>query len=101
MKFRLSERANTDVAEIYAYGYNQWGLRSADRYFDGLFVAFDSIGTFPKASREHRDLGDGIRLKVYRSHLILYRIGESGIEILRVVHGHYDWQTEILPNPNN
>ena len=98
MKYTLSKQAKADIIDIYAYGHERWGISTADRYYRGLFEAFTSIGIYPGASRE---VGNGIRLKVYRSHLILYRIDKSELSVLRVVHGHHDWQSELLPNPIN
>jgi toxin ParE1/3/4 len=94
MKYKLSKQAKADIFEIYAYGHQRWGTSAVDRYYRGLFEAIASIEFYPSASRE---VGNGLRLKVYRSHLILYRIDRTKLSVLRVVHGHYDWQSELLP----
>jgi plasmid stabilization system protein ParE len=59
-----------------------------------MFDTFAAIGAFPKASRERDEAANGMRLKNYRIHLILFRLDETGPLIVRVVHGSYDWQSD-------
>ena len=39
----------------------------------------------------------GIRRRVYRDYLILYRISKRTIEILRVLHGAQDFDAVLFP----
>jgi toxin ParE1/3/4 len=36
--YRLSARADVDLAEIWVYTVEQWGIDQADRYVDDLMV---------------------------------------------------------------
>jgi toxin ParE1/3/4 len=39
--YRLSVRAEADIAEIWVYSAEQWNLVQADRYIDALVSRFD------------------------------------------------------------
>jgi toxin ParE1/3/4 len=60
-----------------------------------LMKGFEFIGANPRASRERHEISPPVRVHVVGSHLIIYSIEERGACILRVMHGHTDWQTEL------
>lgn len=96
METRLSEKAKADIETIYRHGFSQWGEQQADRYYIGLMDAFEFIETFPMAAPLRESIYSGLRLRVYQSHIILYELDAQGPYILRVLHGHYDWQNDEL-----
>ncbi len=95
MAFRLSIAAAQDVRDIHTFGAQSFGERQADRYLKTLMKGFEFIGANPKASRERREINPPVRVHVVGSHLIIYAIDEHAAHILRVMHGHADWQSEF------
>lgn len=95
MEYRLSVRARTDIADIYFYGRQRWNERLADEYYLGLIQAFEAIVEFPKSSPSRGGFEAEVRIRVYRSHLIVFEIQQEAIVILRIVHGRYDWQSDF------
>lgn len=71
------------------------GVPSGLRSINGIYDSFIDIADFPLANRERSEIISGIRMQLYESHLIIYRVLDDAVEILRVVHGHYDWQSEL------
>lgn len=45
---------------------------------------------FPESAPLRPELGEGVRLKVFRNYLILYVLHSDALEIRRVVHGACD-----------
>ena len=95
MQYRVSRRAKADIEAVFREGIVRWGMFRADAYYDDLFDAFSEIVEFPLACRERPDVGAGLHVKVYRSHGIIYELNDGAPTILRVVHGHYDWQNDL------
>lgn len=56
---------------------------------------FDTILEFPALARERTEFKPPVRVRRYQSHLIVYRLDDDHIHIIRVLHGHRDWQAII------
>ncbi len=95
MPFRLSIAADQDVRDIHTFGTLSFGERQADSYLKALMKEFEFVGANPRASRERREINPPVRVHVTGSHLIIYSIDERGAFILRIMHDHADWQTEL------
>lgn len=95
MAFRLSIAAAQDVRDIHTFGARSFGERQADSYLKALVKGFEFIGANPRASRERQEISPPVRVHVVGAHLIIYSIDDRGAHILRVMHGHADWQTEL------
>jgi toxin ParE1/3/4 len=49
-----------------------------------------SIALNPRIYRLRPDVAQGIRLATYASYIILFRLGDTTVEILHIVHGARD-----------
>jgi toxin ParE1/3/4 len=87
----VSEIFNHDLDDIYKYGIDTFGIRQAELYENEIWKLVESLsGAWPLFS-ECRHLPT--KSKMYRwiileSHLIIYRITEKEIQVLRIVHSH-------------
>ncbi|MBP0617211.1 type II toxin-antitoxin system RelE/ParE family toxin [Jiella mangrovi] len=86
-RFRLARRAEEDVTEIYAFGYEMFGAAQADHYADTMFETFERLAQNPRMGRLAESIAPGIRRHEHRSHVILYEQASDGVLILAVVHG--------------
>jgi toxin ParE1/3/4 len=91
MTWRLSRKADLDVLSIYLEGARQFGPAQADRYHNGLEALFDLLAQFPRAAHERDQTEPPVRIHPYRSHVIVYRVLDDDILIIRVRHGREDW----------
>ena len=85
--YRLTRRADADLADLYRYGVRTFGIERADRCFDSLLVRLKEIGNdplrFPKT-----DYREGYRRSVHAPHTIYYRIVDADlVEIVRILRG--------------
>jgi toxin ParE1/3/4 len=48
------------------------------------------IGAFPNAGPLRPQWGEGVRIAVHGRYVIVYRVRDEGVQILRVVHGARD-----------
>jgi toxin ParE1/3/4 len=63
---------------------------AADRVLDRLEMAAMNLIENPRMGPARDDIRQGLRYLVSDTYLILYRIVEGGVEIVRVVHGRRD-----------
>jgi|SRR5262245_36013299 toxin ParE1/3/4 len=100
MKVRLTPEAKADLEDI--------GDRIAERnparavtYVRELRERAFRIGEFPHAGPPRPRWGENIRIAVHGKYLIIYRVRDETVQILRVLHGARDldalFETEPLP----
>ncbi|MDI9349266.1 MAG: type II toxin-antitoxin system RelE/ParE family toxin [Candidatus Symbiobacter sp.] len=85
--YRISLRADHDLANIYAQSLTQFGIEQARHYRQELFRIFDLIASFPRMGRKIASNRLNLRTHTIRSHVVYYREEKDGILIVRVLHG--------------
>jgi toxin ParE1/3/4 len=90
-EYRLSPAAQGDLDTIWSYTAQTWSVAQAEAYLRGLAEVFAMLCAHPGIARERQDVTPPVRLHPYRAHLVIYRIAEDHVVILRVVHGRRKW----------
>jgi plasmid stabilization system protein ParE len=86
---KVSEVFNLDLNDVYHYGIDTFGIRQAELYEKEIWKLVENLsGNWPFFS-ECRHLPT--KSKMYRwiileSHLIIYRITDIEIQVLRILH---------------
>ena len=84
-KYELVLEAEDDLANIFGYGLEKFGLVQSDRYRDGLLAHFQKIADNPLLYQAVDHIHHEHRRSVYQSHSIYYRITGQGVTILRIL----------------
>ena len=82
--------ARAELAQIYDYSISEFGWQVAEHYLIGLRKAFDRLIEFPFIGPIFPDVTPEVRVFLYRSHRIFYRIEDETLLIVRVLHKHRD-----------
>ncbi len=85
----LTKRAREDLIEIWLH-IAEDDSKAADRVLDDLNKAIQELCEHPKIGAARNDIRTGLRYRVCGSYLLLYRITDTGVEIVRAVHGRRD-----------
>lgn len=95
-RYFLSEDADNDFAEQFAYFAELSGWDLADRFFAATLAAFDRISEMPEIGRRRR-FNNPVLINVrvwpvkgFDKHHIYYRPLGDRIEILRILHAARD-----------
>lgn len=94
-EYRLSPAARNDLAEIWRHTANLWSPRQADRYIDLLEASFARLVFMPRIARERGEFRPPVRIHPSGEHLIVYRIEEEHLNILRILGGEQDWPAHL------
>ena len=86
LQFRFSRRAEADLGRIADFIARENPERAVS-FLGELRLNCRKLVAFPESAPLRPELGDGVRLKVFRSYLILYVLHADALEIRRVVHG--------------
>ena len=85
MTYRLSPQAKSELEAIGDY-IAEDSPANAERFIDRLTEKFVALGRHPHIGRARPELRSDLRSFPYGAYLILYRIVDDGVAIVRVVH---------------
>ncbi|MGH6816843.1 MAG: type II toxin-antitoxin system RelE/ParE family toxin [Hyphomicrobiaceae bacterium] len=98
MRVKVTSRAETDLDEI--------GERIAERnplraitFVQELRQRCSRIADLPHAGSPRPQWGEGIRIVVYGKYLIVYRVRDDAVQVLRIVHGARNLDTLFMKEP--
>ena len=85
--------ARTDLDDIWAYTVAKWGVDQAEVYLRGLGRAVETLRSNPSIARERKEFSPPVRIQRYGSHVIICRVEDRHLLIIRVVHVRRDWRS--------
>ncbi len=88
--YRLSQKADQDLEDIFDYTLKKIGIDQAIAYVIGFDAIFMSLAANAELGRKRDDVRKDLRSFVKGSHTIFYRILKNHISIVRVLHGSRD-----------
>ena len=84
--YKLNEAAAEDLQQLIEFGIDRFGLDTAKLYLDGMTKRFENLAEAPLRYQSVDHIYSGYRRSVYGSHSIYYRIGDTNIEIMRILN---------------
>lgn len=94
--YRLTGKAEEDVIRIYLEGLARFGPQQADQYHGELTSLFELIALNPRMAKERFELTPPVRILPHKAHVVIYVEDNEGILIVRIRHGHEDWDQAPL-----
>ncbi len=95
-RFRLSERAADDLTSIYDYIAAE-NPKSARRVVDGIQAKMRSIAALGLTGAPADPSVSRLRIIVFRSYLVYFRVTPSNLLVLRILHGRQDISPDDFP----
>ncbi len=89
-RYELTKFAERDLRSIAGYTIETFGINQARRYRDSLLRTFKSLAEHPRMGRDYSHVKQGCRRHEHESHVIYYKITDSGILVLRLLHQSQD-----------
>ncbi|MBD2447545.1 type II toxin-antitoxin system RelE/ParE family toxin [Nostoc sp. FACHB-152] len=83
----ISPAASLDLAEIIDY-FTIRNIEAGERFIDEFEKKCKYLANFPNMGRSYANINNDLRGVPLDGYIILYRIIDSGIEIVRVVSGY-------------
>ena len=92
---RKTPQAEIDVTAIWTYIAAD-NVNAADALIDRIDRAFDMLADTPFAGRARHDLKDRLRSFPVGNYIIFYIPLPDGIEVVRVMHGRQDIDSDDM-----
>jgi toxin ParE1/3/4 len=89
VKLYVTQEAEQDLDQIEEYIGND-DATAAVKFVARLTDRFGQLAEHPGIGRERIEYGPGIRSVAEGDYVIIYRVKNSTLEILRVLHGRRD-----------
>ena len=89
-KITKRARAEQDLIDIWLYSLERWGETQADDYLDELNHGIQSLRDNPEIGWDCGHVRPGHRCYAISRHRVFYRLTETTIEIIRVLHESMD-----------
>ena len=83
----LSDEAYDDLINIQNYTYGQYGETMWHEYGTDLDKGMAHILEHPFSGHIRNDLPDGYQALVVREHVMIYRMEDKTIYLVRILHG--------------
>lgn len=90
MEIRFTLQAIADLDEIHERIAKHANRETATRFIDRFRRSLDILSVFPYSGSARDDLPEGLRVFVYRNHLVIYRVEDEAIIVEGVVHSSRD-----------
>lgn len=87
--YSLTDEAIQDLDNIFNY-MSDFRLDAATRFLDAFESKCEALTQFLRMGKTYEDLSPQLRGVPVDGYIILYRIIENDIEVIRVVSGHRD-----------
>ena len=95
-KYKLTNKAVEDLAEIWEYTFEEWSEQQADNYYEMLISNCKEIASNPNLGKAYDGVTKGLIGTRVNRHVIFYRkTDEDYIEIIRILHGRMDLKKRI------
>ena len=86
LPIRLSQKARQDFVDILRYTAQTWGPHQLEVYRDRIDDALQAIGRNPELGYKREDLPATHRAYLVGAHVIVYRIENQGLGVVRILH---------------
>jgi toxin ParE1/3/4 len=91
----LSQRATSDLDEIWDYSAKRWGREQANTYVDALRESMGRVAQDPSLGRAVTVRGRGYQRYRSGSHTIFYRQAGTGVYVVRILHQSMDHERHL------
>ena len=97
MTYKISEKAEEDLEDIWLYTLSIWSREQADRYLNLIFDEIAYVSVNPKSGQDFDHIRKGYRCAKVKSHLIFYKYkkGKDHIEVIRILHQQMDVENRM------
>ena len=96
LRLRVTPKAESDLIGIWVYTCDEWGMDQADKYLDELEEGMKQLIHHPSLGADHTHVVPGYRRLQVEHHAVFYKLVESELLVVRVLHQSMDAPARLL-----
>ncbi|TPN88832.1 type II toxin-antitoxin system RelE/ParE family toxin [Aquimarina algicola] len=93
--YKVSRKAEIDLAKMYEYGIETFGLKQAKDYLLGMHMLFQVLADNTSLGRDASEFILSLKRFSYKSHTIFYITTDIDILIIRVLNQSMDYEKNL------
>ena len=93
--YKLSRKAEIDLAKMYEYGIETFGLKQAKAYLSGMHTLFQVLANNTNLGRDASEFILSLKRFSYKSHTIFCLVTDIDILIVRVLNQSMDHEKNL------
>lgn len=97
MKVELTHAALDDLRSIRRYTLERWGPAQEERYLNQMWRCYEAICEDASKFRFRHDLFRDCQIAAEGKHVILFRMRDDKLQVVRVLHAAMDFKRHISP----
>ena len=90
-KYVVRQIVEADLEQVWFHTYTNWGIEQADTYTISLIDRFAWLAENPHAGKQRDDVKPGYFSFPEGMHIVFYKIGKEGVEIIGIPHQNMDY----------
>jgi toxin ParE1/3/4 len=94
-EYRLSGRADLDLADILGFSIERFGLERAEKYKISLYLCLRRVADHPRLGRRLTGRAKAYLRYACQRHVIFFTIDADGIFVVRVLHASMDHRQHL------
>ena len=95
-KYKLTNQAVSDLADIWDYTIETWSENQAEKYYQQIIDACQNLAKNPENGKQYFEVYKQLLGFKVRKHIIFYQvISDSQIKITRILHERMDLENRI------
>lgn len=95
LAYELSVLAQKDLDYIWFYTYENWSRNQANKYFEIIQSEIREICLHPESQRKLKLSTKSINVRRVKSHLIIFKIKNKKVFIIRILHKSMDLENHL------
>ncbi|RAU17294.1 type II toxin-antitoxin system RelE/ParE family toxin [Nitrincola tibetensis] len=96
LSLSITPKAESDLTDIWLYTCNEWGVDQADHYLDQLELGMKQLMSYPLLGVDYTHVLASYRRLQIEHHSVFYRVLESEVLVVRVLHEEMDAPKRLL-----
>jgi len=93
--YKLSGKSESDIANMFEYGIETFGIIQAQKYFYGIHDVLQVLAENTNLGRDASEFTPSLKRFSYKSHTIFYLNTTIGIFVIRVLGQSMDYNKNL------
>ncbi len=93
--YKVSRKAEIDLAKMYEYGIERFGLKQSQTYLLGMHTLFQILADNASLGCDASEFVLSLKRFLYKSHTIFYLATDIDVLIVRVLHQSMDYENNL------
>lgn len=95
-KYKLTNKAVSDLANIWDYTIDTWSENQAEKYYQQIITTCQNLVEDPECGKHYFEVKNHLLGYKTGKHIIFYeKMSDEQVKIIRILHERMDFESRI------